>query len=121
MVYSGKYKAGTRWNSRFNGGTFTVVDEFDASGRMLVVWDSNRNYMANVWRHDLRHLILVPIEKRCGCRRGTRRCLLKEHDGSILAHRVRLTDAEEKAGKGTRGFYGWNTGRIYPVAKAPTP
>lgn len=54
-----KFLRGTVWRSEFNSDAFEVVDEFDRDGRMRVLWSTNRNYLADVWRHDLRALRLT--------------------------------------------------------------
>jgi hypothetical protein len=107
---------GFRYRSEFNGDTFTVFNKPVAKDHIQVVWDSNKRYIDTLWRHHMRPLQLSLVVDRCKCKHGRRRCVLSEHDGSIVAHQVQATGAERKAGKHTDGFYGWNTGRVYPLA-----
>lgn len=54
-----KFQNGQRYRSRFNGDSFVVYDVFKRDGLIRVVWDSNKNYIADVWSHDIRPLGLV--------------------------------------------------------------
>jgi hypothetical protein len=61
-----KFKEGQRWRSRLIGDSFTVQDVREGEKRLRVIWDSNTNYIADVWSHDVRPLQLERVDARRG-------------------------------------------------------
>lgn len=61
MVIGKRFKPGQRWRSKFNGDVFVIDTIWREQDLMHVIWDSNKDYLADVWAWDVRPLQLARV------------------------------------------------------------